>query len=63
MNLEVQDCLIFEDSVTGAEAASRAGSPSIIVTTTHTRSEFEQFSNIQQFINDFTELDQTLIFP
>ncbi|MCB0663116.1 MAG: HAD family phosphatase [Saprospiraceae bacterium] len=53
MGLNASDCLIFEDSVTGAEAASRAGAHAIIVTTTHHEEEFARFGHIQKFISDF----------
>lgn len=53
IGLEVRDCLIFEDSVTGAAAAERAHSPAIIVTTTHSEAEFAEFSHIRKFIQNF----------
>lgn len=54
MHLPVGECIIFEDSPTGAEAAQRAGSPIVIITTTHTREEFARFSNVLTFIEDYT---------
>ncbi len=60
MGLPLSDCLIFEDSLTGAEAAKRAKAPEVIVTTTHAKEEFEQYNHIIQFIDDFTELDLDL---
>ena len=56
MGLSATDCLIFEDSPTGAEAAKRAGSLTIIVTTTHYPEEFMHFSNIKKFIDNFTSV-------
>ncbi len=56
MGLSASECLIFEDSVTGAEAARRAKARSVIVTTTHAREEFEHFENIVRFIEDFEGL-------
>ena len=53
MNLDVKDCLVFEDSVTGAETAKRAGTTAIIVTTTHGPDEFAHFNHIHQFVSDF----------
>ena len=35
MNLSSSDCLVFEDSPTGAEAASRAGCKQVILTSSH----------------------------
>lgn len=56
MGLSASECLIFEDSLTGAEAAKRANARSIIVTTTHSREEFKHFDNILGFIKDFNEM-------
>jgi HAD superfamily hydrolase (TIGR01509 family) len=53
MNLPTSDCLIFEDSVTGAETAKRANARSVIVTTTHSMDEFFHFDNIIRFIDDY----------
>lgn len=57
MGLSTDDCLIFEDSVTGAEAARRAGAKAIIVTTTHRIEEFAHFDHILKFIKDFEGLE------
>ncbi|MCB9348626.1 MAG: HAD family phosphatase [Lewinellaceae bacterium] len=54
IGVPVQDCLIFEDSPTGAEAARRAGSTTIILTTTHEKSEFGGLPNVKRFIADFS---------
>lgn len=56
MGLDASACLVFEDSVTGAEAARRSGAKSIIVTTTHAQEEFAHFDHILRFIPDFLAL-------
>lgn len=56
MNCKLSDCIVFEDSLTGAEAARRGGAQAIIVTTTHAREEFAGFDHILQFISDFQNL-------
>lgn len=53
LGLSPADCLVFEDSVTGAETTKNAGCPTIIVTTTHTEEEFRHFTHIQRFIPNF----------
>jgi len=53
MRLPPQDCIVFEDSVTGAETAKNAGMKAVVVTTTHSPSEFQQFDHILDFIPDF----------
>ncbi len=60
LNMPVQECVIFEDSPTGAEAAYNAGSPVVIVTTTHEPSEFSHLSNVLAFIEDFRALEYQL---
>lgn len=57
MGISAAECLIFEDSVTGAEAAKRAGAKAVIVTSTHAREEFAHFKNIVRFIEDFEGLE------
>ncbi len=56
LGVPVQDCVIFEDSPTGAQAAHNAGSPVVVVTTTHQPEEFSHLPNVLQFIKDFREL-------
>ena len=60
LNLPVEECIIFEDSPTGAEAAHNAGSPVIIVTTTHKPEEFDHLPNVLAHIQDFSELEYEL---
>jgi beta-phosphoglucomutase len=55
-NVNPENCLVFEDSLVGAQAALNAGMKTIIVTTTLRREDFSVFSNIVQFIDDYTSL-------
>ncbi len=59
MGVPPNDCVIFEDTPTGALAASRAGCKVIVVTTTHSPSEFSDIPNVEAFISDFTEITTT----
>jgi len=56
LGLPLQDCLIFEDSLTGAEAAHRAGCSAVIVTTTHQQKEFDNYDHIKHFIKNYKTL-------
>ena len=56
MGVALEHCVVFEDSVTGAETAQRAGCPTFIITTTHAPREFMRFSNVVAFYNDFTNI-------
>lgn len=40
LGVDLRDCIIFEDSVTGAKAANNAGCPVVVLTTTHDKPEF-----------------------
>ena len=65
LKLDPADCIVFEDSPTGAKASANAGCRTIILTTTHQPAEFAEISNIIKFIPDFQQLDlsQLLINP
>ena len=54
LNVEPKDCLIFEDSVVGAEAAAGSGAATVVVTTTHAKKEFKHLPSIFGFIEDFS---------
>lgn len=56
IGVPVEKCVVFEDSVTGAETALNAGCKAVIVTTTHTKEEFAHFPHVIKFIDDFTEI-------
>jgi len=56
LGLDVKDCLVFEDSITGAETTRRAGCETIIVTTTHKEEEFAKFNHIRRFIKDYNDI-------
>ena len=47
------DCIVFEDSPKGVEAATRAGMKSVVLTTMHTADEFND-PNIICFVPDYT---------
>ena len=61
MGLAASECLIFEDSVTGAEAARRADARAVILTTTHAREEFDRFDHILRFLADYEGLGLEII--
>ncbi|HEX3044404.1 MAG TPA: HAD family phosphatase [Bacillota bacterium] len=49
-----EDCIVFEDSISGINAATNAGMKTVGLTTTHPREELPQTKIL---INDFTEID------
>ncbi len=55
-----QDCLVFEDSPRGVEAAEAAGMHSLVLTTGHTPKEFARYKRVIGLAPDFTRLGDTL---
>ncbi|GJM30327.1 MAG: beta-phosphoglucomutase [Cyclobacteriaceae bacterium] len=56
LGVPIENCVVFEDSVVGAETALNAGCPAIVVTTTHQQPEFAHFPHILRFIKDYRGL-------
>ena len=60
LKIAPKDCIVFEDSITGAAAAKNAGCAAIIVTTTHHEEEFAAFDHILEFIKDFKDTNKLM---
>jgi beta-phosphoglucomutase len=58
LNRPPQQCIVFEDSLSGVEAARRAGSKVVGITTTHTALELKDADIV---IDDFSGLDPLLL--
>ena len=59
LQVVLKDCMIFEDSPTGAQAAANGNAQSVILNTTHTPDEFERISKIQHFMTDYKNIQLT----
>ncbi len=57
LNLEPEECLVFEDAPKGVEAALNAQMHTIVITTLHDEKEFDKYDNVIAFIKDYEDLD------
>ena len=59
-NLKIKpfDCIVFEDSISGVEAAKKAGMKVILVMTSHTKKEIP---NVDLAIKDFTDISVSYV--
>lgn len=55
--VDPQQCLVFEDAPLGVEAASRAGMPAVVLTTSGGPGDFEGFSNVVATGENFRSFD------
>ncbi len=55
LGVPLEDCLIFEDSPTGAKAAENGHADVVVLTTTHPESDFSTNASCVKFMPDYTE--------
>ncbi len=60
LGVSPQECLVFEDTPKGVEAARNAGMDTVVMTILHKPEEFTGYNNIIRFAGDFTELHDLL---
>ena len=54
--LDPKDCLVFEDTPKGVECAMHAGIKALVILGEHQKEEFDHFTNVIHFANDYTQL-------
>lgn len=54
LQLQPSECLVFEDSPKGVEAAARAGMQAHVLTTMHPKEDFSHLTNIIAYSADYT---------
>ncbi|MGL5880686.1 MAG: HAD family hydrolase, partial [Xenococcaceae cyanobacterium] len=57
LNVSPEKCIVFEDNLSGIEAAQNAGMRAIAITTSFPASTFKNFSAILKIIDDYTEIE------
>lgn len=57
LNVNPENCMVFEDSQFGIQAATTANMKVVGLTTSHSKTEIETFGNLTDIVKDFTELD------
>lgn len=57
LGADIEQCLIFEDSITGALAAKNAKADAVIITTTHAEAEFAGIGDIVVFADDYLSFE------
>ena len=55
LGVKPEDCIVFEDNPKGVEAALNGGMKAVVITTMHTKEEFDDLPNILKFIGDYTD--------
>ena len=56
LGVAAKDCIVFEDAPKGVESALNAGMQTFVLTTTHPKEDFLQYSNVIGFGADYTGL-------
>ncbi len=57
LSIPAIQCLVFEDTPKGVACAANAGMDVVVLTTTHPKSDFEDFSNIIHFATDYKSIE------
>ena len=53
LQIDPIDCLVFEDTPKGVEAAYNAGMQAVVLTTSHRHEEFSEYPNVILYIEDY----------
>jgi HAD superfamily hydrolase (TIGR01509 family) len=59
IGMDIRDCVVFEDSTSGAEASAEAGSSTVIVLSSKSEKDFADIPSIVRFIKNYEELLET----
>lgn len=62
LGVPYKDCIVFEDSPKGVEAAQRAGMKAVVLTTYHDVHEFSHLSNILMYVDNYEDKQLEQLF-
>jgi beta-phosphoglucomutase len=62
LQVDYYQCVVFEDSPKGVEAAHRAGMAAVVILSYHTREEFSHLPNVLMYVNDYTDEQLEALF-
>jgi beta-phosphoglucomutase len=56
LGVDAKDCIVFEDAPKGVESALNAGMKTFVLTTTHPKEDFLQYTNVIGYAKDYSRL-------
>lgn len=62
LGVDPKNCIVFEDSPKGVEASANAGMRAVVLTTMHTKEEFNQYDNIICFVENYEDHQLDILF-